>query len=209
MRSFILTTCIFWALLATVQSKTCRSCCSQNSETCEKESVIDCGSKDCITIHGFVEYGSTVTKSFYKGCLGNYECDSWLCISSNPFKLQSFIQCCSGDECNTGTYEMPVDNEGYNGRTCPSCYEEGTLEECTADSQVKCRGDETQCILFVGTVVKPDKSEVKCSFKGCNNPGAFTHLDAFKSLRVLSTTKLENIKGRSKKNKEDIRSLTH
>ncbi|XP_075459381.1 phospholipase A2 inhibitor and Ly6/PLAUR domain-containing protein-like [Ascaphus truei] len=76
------------------------------------------------------------------------------------------FKCCSGKNCNTNNYEMAADPGEPNGRVCPSCFN-NTMEACTSEKQIMCRGPEDKCFEYRGRVKTPDGVTDDYVTKGC------------------------------------------
>ncbi|KAM5132631.1 phospholipase A2 inhibitor NAI-like [Mantella aurantiaca] len=175
---------VFFIIVCTSEALQCPHCLERNSDHCSSEDTIDCGeSAGCGAASGFFQNGLEKTQFIYKGCRLPIECNAWLCISMNGTYLQSYITCCNNSMCNLDYYIPSDEHEEYNGKSCPSCYSEGTAEEiltgCHSTQTQQCRGDETLCVNYRGIIKKTGGAETAVSFKGCANPSAHEHLEFF------------------------------
>nr|KAG8540423.1 hypothetical protein GDO81_019332 [Engystomops pustulosus] len=154
MKNIAALVCMGFALIISVNCSICQSCTNRNGKTCTPESVQCEGASGCSTIAGFVRYGNKSFPFIHKGCPTDVLCGEWLCVTSDLFDCQSFIQCCSGDDCNP-EYYIPEDREKANGYICSYCYEEENVGGCKQETQVACRGNDTLCVEYRGIIRKP------------------------------------------------------
>ncbi|CAH2318715.1 Hypothetical predicted protein, partial [Pelobates cultripes] len=87
-----------------------------------------------------------VTENITCGYVGNIDVGG-----TNPASLKVNIKCCDGDNCNIFNYEIPEESEKIQGKTCPTCINLNSNEECVADTNIVCREKEDLCYTYVGT----------------------------------------------------------
>ncbi|XP_063292572.1 phospholipase A2 inhibitor NAI-like [Pelobates fuscus] len=94
-------------------------------------------------------------------------------IGANDFnQISEFVDIvkCTGDLCNkdTGfTYTDQASLGESNGLYCESCFRGNSSEECSSRDRVACRGNQLQCVSYVGTAERGDLTIGHYSFKGC------------------------------------------
>ncbi|XP_071969212.1 uncharacterized protein [Engystomops pustulosus] len=192
MKNIAALVCMGFALIISVNCSICQSCTNRNGKTCTSESVQCEGASGCSTIAGFVRYGNKSFPFIHKGCPTDVLCGEWLCVTSDLFDCQSFIQCCSGDDCNP-EYYIPEDREKANGYICSYCYEEENVGGCKQETQVACRGNDTLCVEYRGIIRKPDGTKHGTSFKSCANTLGFQNFNAFYGIQEIRRIKFDLI----------------
>ncbi|KAG8573826.1 hypothetical protein GDO81_012573, partial [Engystomops pustulosus] len=183
------------------QSVKCNSCLDRTSDHCNSIAEVTCvGFSQCATVAGFIKIGDVKTPFIYNGCPFDVPNKSWLFISAKGFYMQSYVTYCSWEKCNMNYWKshthlvvypnvakqvsvdpflVPQDAETSNGLSCDSCYEEGTVEGCTASERIDCGGDQTICVDYRGVVKNPDRTIKSISLKGCANPLAYRKISLF------------------------------
>ncbi|KAM4651147.1 phospholipase A2 inhibitor gamma subunit B-like [Discoglossus pictus] len=147
----------------------CLSCNHPGNGTCEAEQIYCPKDSKCITISETVKKYGTIEHSLHKGCAGNLPCGSRLYASAGGTYLAQNIDCCSGNCCNSGKFNVtPDDSEAPNGRVCPSCFQL-SLEECNATEVRMCRGSRNKCLHYTGRGRNPDGKETDYSLKTCTS----------------------------------------
>ena len=91
--------------------------------------------------------------------------------TTDEFQLLLYSKCCYTDGCNTEGIQMPPVNKLWNGKRCPSCFVEGSLE-CTNPGTVKCTGNQLHCLNFSGIAARPDDVDKPYAFQGCVTIGS-------------------------------------
>ncbi|XP_077312204.1 phospholipase A2 inhibitor and Ly6/PLAUR domain-containing protein-like [Lithobates pipiens] len=102
------------------------------------------------------------------------------------FYLTVFTKCCDLiDGCNSGPIEMPAGDTTPNGLTCPLCFKEDSVA-CTP-TDIKCVGDQLQCIDFRGPAARPGEKEKDYAIQGCLTQYAcYLNFDGLPATRVIS-----------------------
>ncbi|KAM4651859.1 phospholipase A2 inhibitor LNF1-like [Discoglossus pictus] len=172
MTSFSFTLYVLCTLFASVYGgTTCMAAYCRNSKSCE-ETVQDCGEESkCFTLSESFEVEGHFYPTLYKNCTYQMPCDVVpTCSSTDKFNVQISQVCCDGNNCNNGEYKIADQDEKPNGVTCKSCFMKDSLEECISKRVQHCKGPETLCFEYIGTLEKPDTQQVNYSFKGCMSP---------------------------------------
>ncbi|KAM9345974.1 uncharacterized protein ABDE67_012575 [Symphorus nematophorus] len=148
----LLSVCLTWALLYTVESLRCHVCAN---ETCSNSTSVLCPitSLVCKTITSVRLSGSSIRETVHKNCSSLLSCVSPLSIETEwsvnrGFKKEAHTQlCCSTDNCNFQTLAVP--NLLMNGKQCPACASSADSEAGTCNATLSCVGVEDSC--FNGT----------------------------------------------------------
>ncbi|XP_068099458.1 lymphocyte antigen 6 complex locus protein G6d-like [Hyperolius riggenbachi] len=149
----------------------CNSCHGRDSENCEGEEILCPEGSACMTVSEEINILGYTFHSIFKRCALNLPCNklSRTFVSSDNYMLLS-TECCEGDLCNSGGFNMPYDNSEHLGPECPACFEINTLGGCEADIATICPGTDDKCLNLVGTVLKPDGVKADFSAQGCVSP---------------------------------------
>ncbi|KAM4652265.1 phospholipase A2 inhibitor 31 kDa subunit-like [Discoglossus pictus] len=148
----------------------CFSCNQPGNETCKEEKISCPKDSKCVTNSEALKINGTIQHSIHKGCAGDLPCGARLYNSVGGIYYGQNIECCSGNCCNAGKFNVPPeDSEAPNGRECPSCFQ-FSLEECNATEVRMCRGSRTKCFHYIGRARNPDGTETDYSMKTCISP---------------------------------------
>ncbi|KAM4015893.1 phospholipase A2 inhibitor and Ly6/PLAUR domain-containing protein-like [Anomaloglossus baeobatrachus] len=159
---------IISALVISVFSYKCYSCCSYNSTTCNV-SETECLGDRCMAAFQDFKIEGNEFKSILKGCANETMCGINGSATAKNSKFLFESHCCKGHLCNNQTYETPEDNLTTNGVTCPLSMCPGTLEDCKSEKEVNCTGSMDRCVDYRGTLKDPNGRESNYSAKGCTN----------------------------------------
>ncbi|KAM4608139.1 phospholipase A2 inhibitor gamma subunit B-like [Discoglossus pictus] len=148
----------------------CFSCNQRHNGTSKAEKISCPKDSKCVTISETLNINGIIQDSIHKGCAGDFPCDTRIYHSANGIHLAQNFECCSGNCCNAGKFNVtPDDTEDPNGRECPSCLKLG-LEECNATEVMMCRGSRNKCMEYIGRVRNLDGTETDYSVKSCTSP---------------------------------------
>ncbi|XP_075047602.1 ly6/PLAUR domain-containing protein 8-like [Mixophyes fleayi] len=162
---------ILLVLLGSAFTDKCKSCESLTSTDCE-ETEIECSDAKCLTFSQYYYNDGDVFHSIKKGCANTAPCGVFASMTQENVQIRVYTSCCNGELCNNDKFYLPPDDTTLNGKTCPSCYSKGTVDECVSDKSMKCLGTEVQCLDYRGTVQNPDQTVANYSVKTCINPNA-------------------------------------
>ncbi|XP_075462535.1 phospholipase A2 inhibitor and Ly6/PLAUR domain-containing protein-like [Ascaphus truei] len=182
--------CVVGALISTVCCENCTTCLGRNRKDCEGV-TIDCKELGCITVSESCVVENIEYPTLYKGCavegLGTTDVLFSL-INDAGIKLLINSKYCKSENCNQNTtYQVPNNSGRPNGLLCESCFRNNTDEECSSRDVVRCRGKETACLTYVGTVERADLSVVRYALKGCvYKPGCALGFKASPGIREIS-----------------------
>lgn len=162
-RFFLLSALLSTAAAAALK---CYHCHEKNSDKCKQEEKECPEGESCITISEEYKLNGTY-HSIYKGCSRNIPCDRipYGKVNNDVYLLYS-TNCCDTDLCNDKFFEMPEDDEP-SGIVCESCFVPNSVEDCTSDTKIMCRGKDDKCLTFAGEVEKPDGVVLNYTAKGC------------------------------------------
>ncbi|KAM4014878.1 phospholipase A2 inhibitor NAI-like [Anomaloglossus baeobatrachus] len=157
------------AFVVSVFSYKCYSCLSKHSTKCNETQQTECIGDRCMTCSQLFYNGEKMFKSIYKGCANESLCGAEGSDLMENVKYRFYTTCCTGELCNTDTYNLPNEDPTPNGKTCPSAYCKATLEECKTEKEINCTGSMDRCYDYRGKMRNPDDSVDLYSVKGCTN----------------------------------------
>ncbi|KAM4016265.1 phospholipase A2 inhibitor and Ly6/PLAUR domain-containing protein-like [Anomaloglossus baeobatrachus] len=134
------------------------------------ESMTECLGDQCMTACQYAHLGEDHYTSIMKGCANATLCGANGLGKAEKFKFKFYVNCCSGNLCNTDGYYLPKEDPTPNGVTCPSAYCNDTMEECEADEEMECTGSMVHCFDYREHVINEGGKDKKYSMKGCINP---------------------------------------
>ncbi|XP_063292393.1 phospholipase A2 inhibitor gamma subunit A1-like [Pelobates fuscus] len=170
MASVIILLCMLSSLLSTVYSVKCVDCSYRNGVTCENEdNIVDCSDAGCVTISESCLINNYMVPSIKKGCADGITESQVLAVNDkDQLKTTVNIEFCNEELCNKGTPFAYVDNLGEpTEKYCESCYRNNTSDECVSRDRVACRGNQSKCISYIGTLNRADGTTGDYSIKGC------------------------------------------
>ncbi|XP_053307503.1 phospholipase A2 inhibitor and Ly6/PLAUR domain-containing protein-like [Spea bombifrons] len=150
----------------------CKQCLDKRADDCQGESVIcDLPGGMCAKgIEHNILNGDVVPTAF-RACTNDTRlCGGQVSLSTAPFQLLLYTECCQEDDCNCGEIIMPPKNTTKNGVVCRSCFTEGDYS-CTDVSTIECTGNEAECIEFSGQAARPEEETMIYSYYGCVTKG--------------------------------------
>ncbi|CAJ0947463.1 unnamed protein product [Ranitomeya imitator] len=168
MKNLVVLVCVTSALVGSVFSYKCYSCFSRNSTTCN-ETETECLGDRCMTGSQHAYNNGTVYNSILKGCANETLCGAKGSAVMENVKYRFYMNCCTGNLCNTDGYELPAEDPTPNGVKCPTAYCKGSFQECKTEKEMNCTGSMDQCFEFRGDTKDPGDTEGKYSVKGCMN----------------------------------------
>ncbi|XP_071969223.1 phospholipase A2 inhibitor NAI-like [Engystomops pustulosus] len=169
MKNLVFMTCVISALVVSVFSVKCYSCCSENNSTCKNVTVIDCIGDKCMTLSQNLFSGMNSVPAIFKGCAIDEMCENKARASGENLRYRLYASCCIEDLCNEDEYRLPADDPTPNGLECPTCYSINSTEECVSKKKINCTGNENQCFTYLGVIKDPGGSVLDYSLKGCAN----------------------------------------
>ncbi|XP_077311995.1 phospholipase A2 inhibitor and Ly6/PLAUR domain-containing protein-like [Lithobates pipiens] len=185
---------LFLLPLILANKTTCYICHGVDSETCKQEEKECEEDSVCMTISEAFGSPGKDSRSIYKRCALNLPCNTTLHVySGQDVYLRRNIECCTGHRCNSGSYNMPYNNQTESkGRLCPLCYAFNTMQGCNATKSAVCLGEDDLCVRFRGTLKPPGKNDVDFSSQGCSSKIAcgldYSELIAVKISKQLEYT---------------------
>ncbi|XP_073457354.1 phospholipase A2 inhibitor and Ly6/PLAUR domain-containing protein-like [Aquarana catesbeiana] len=163
---------LFVQLIVPAYNTMCYSCLAPNSKTCKHEQVECPNGTRCMTISEEMGYNGEVYYSINKRCAMNLLCDEPIYgYGDSVAFIKIYPKCCLGDLCNSGFYEMPINQTKERGILCPTCHN-STLDGCIATRSTVCWGEKDQCMKFKATIFAPDGVQVNVSAQGCSSANA-------------------------------------
>ncbi|KAM4016143.1 uncharacterized protein ACNLHF_002594 isoform 2-T2 [Anomaloglossus baeobatrachus] len=121
------------------------------------------------TISTLVGPDGIVYKSILKSCANETLCGAKGSALMEKAKYRFYMNCCTGNLCNTDGYGFPTEDPTPNGAKCPTGYCTGSLLECKKDKEMNCTGSMDQCFEYRGDAIDPGHRERTFSVKGCIN----------------------------------------
>ncbi|XP_078061697.1 urokinase plasminogen activator surface receptor-like isoform X2 [Mustelus asterias] len=131
---------------------------------------IQCISSSCITAYFKQVISGTSQELLIKGC-GN--CFGTLSFNAGEFSVERVDNCCTSDNCNTGT--ITGQPNAFNGLQCYGCTRYSTGNCFDPNTLVKCVGKQTRC-LHSSTIENSRDGFIKgCASESiCNNPSVLS-----------------------------------
>ncbi|KAM5132436.1 phospholipase A2 inhibitor gamma subunit B-like [Mantella aurantiaca] len=165
---------LFMQLLVPAHCITCYTCQASNSETCKHVEAKCPDGNSCMTVSEEYYTRGKTYHSVLKRCARNLPCNIQVYGNAGPgFHIKSYLKCCTGDLCNTDSYELPKNETKENsGILCPYCNKYDTLDGCNATKYTVCWGETDLCAIFRGTIKRPDGVLFNTSAQGCSSANA-------------------------------------
>ncbi|KAG8545776.1 hypothetical protein GDO81_020335 [Engystomops pustulosus] len=154
------------ALVIPANALRCHTCVGNGKECSSTEVTCPENSDQCSTSVMNIDSFPCKVQKIFKGCINSNTTSKKISLSPDPLITMSLQQeMCKSDLCNTQETTDPVSDE--NDLHCYSCISPG--RGCNSDTmkQMKCKGDQNQCVdlKIVGSI--GDLEDV--NIKGCGH----------------------------------------
>ncbi|XP_053255595.1 phospholipase A2 inhibitor and Ly6/PLAUR domain-containing protein-like [Podarcis raffonei] len=102
-------------------------------------------------------------------CTTSYDCFSgnysFTAGDGKFFEMKK--HCCNTQLCNNATLSLPDRNVlSENGLKCPTCFSKGATQ-CKSEKTINCLENETQCVVFKGSLSRAFTRLQDFTFQGC------------------------------------------
>nr|AJF36143.1 sodefrin precursor-like factor 13 [Lissotriton helveticus] len=167
----ILAAVIMLQALITGDSLFCEQCFALHNSSCSGI-MMQCPPDVTHCVAGLENntLGSDNILTAFKDCLDLSQkstCGREFSIKTSVLSAQLSRSCCDSDFCNGGNLQVPPSDNTPNGYICEGCFNDQSVDPCTAIRVVQCTGKQNTCTSFSGTASRPGEAVRSYSLKGC------------------------------------------
>ncbi|XP_073457298.1 phospholipase A2 inhibitor NAI-like [Aquarana catesbeiana] len=150
-------------------SISCKNCWHFSTVPCKEPTVSCPNDQICVASLTEVIVGTTNTPQYSLSCGTQSECNVTGSLNFIYGKILTGTSCCSTDNCDPPTPQLPVDSSIKNGLTCRTCYSDSS-DYCYTGDKIECTGDQTKCGRMARTLT--GTINMKEAIRGCTT-GSF------------------------------------
>ncbi|XP_078511642.1 phospholipase A2 inhibitor gamma subunit B-like [Lissotriton helveticus] len=161
------------AVLYEGHSLSCGTCLGHGSPLCQG-SIETCDKVDDTCMQGYENntLDADTRLTAVKACHNPQETPPFVCKASDHYFRSTNFTVRFVAECGQemGEFKVPPMNLTSNGKKCPDCFKEDTIEECKTDKLIECVGLQTDCLHFRGKAQRPGSDMTSYYLQGCATP---------------------------------------
>ncbi|XP_040183162.1 phospholipase A2 inhibitor and Ly6/PLAUR domain-containing protein-like [Rana temporaria] len=142
----------------------CKNCWHFATTPCTEPTVSCPNDQICVAALTMVIEGTKITPQYSVSCGTQSECNVTGSLNFIYGRILTGTSCCSTDNCDPPTPQLPVESSVKNGLTCRTCYS-GTSDYCYTGDKIECTGDQNKCGRMARTLT--GTFNTKDATRGC------------------------------------------